>query len=661
MLDFEAGMLDPSLADPNPSADETGPPGIPPIQAEPLDWELAEALPLALVVTNDECDRILYANSLARDLWKSGAVSAVHRLARRMAQAVVHPEQVTELWEQRTSLPDRQALVTSELALRSGRTLVWRSRRLGGAGRPPAVLHTFEERAGSAEVPEPPASEGRLFRLTFEKAAMGMTLVAPDLRFLRANPSFCQMVGYEEPELRQLSIGQVLYPEGGGADGEWEVARASGRETFHLDRRLIRRDGAVLWVHFSVSVVRDSAGRPVYYVAMAEDVTGRKHEEEERERQRRELETLASTDPLTGLFNHRYMQEYLGIRLAEAQRAGQPLSVLMLDVDHFRALNENFGHDVGDRALRAVADCMRHALRGQDVACRYGGEEFVIILCGTPFSAALAAAERVRRRVEAARPVAAGVTPVTCSIGVATYPNHASTAASLLKAADIALFEAKRSGRNRIAGYQQVPFECPPDHLEHLASTMHDASAEAVNALLIAIDLRDRFTGAHGQRVARVALGLARTLGCSEEDLETLRLAAPILDVGKIGLPDRILTKPGRLSREEWERMRQHPIWGEAIVLRSALPPAAAQVVRWHHERLDGSGYPDGLEGDQIPTLARIVAVADVATALRYDRPHRRAWPVPRVLDHLRRQAGVTLDPAVVELYCSLYAHQPDV
>jgi diguanylate cyclase (GGDEF)-like protein/PAS domain S-box-containing protein len=616
---------------------------------------VADSFPFAALVTDVACQRILFANRACMRLWMLDEAESVPRFLRTMRAVAADAQLVSELWNQRSELPLGEDGLRSDLLLRDGRQLHWRTCPcLDRNRRPFALLHLFEDTSPVPTRTTPAAAADDLFRLTFEKSAVGMTLISSDFRFLRVNPSFCQMVGYDEGALLDHSLFDLLHPDERGRPGEWEASLTNKEETFHLEKRLVRRDGEMVWAYLSVSVVRDANNLPVFFVAMAENVTDRKREEEERERRTRELQALATTDPLTGVYNHRYMQEYLNHRLLEARRSGQPVSVLMLDLDHFRNLNELYGHDVGDRALRVVASCMQHALRGQDVACRYGGEEFAMILAGAPFAAALSAAERVRRRVEAASPVGPGAQPVTCSIGVATFPDHASTTASLLKAADIALFQAKRSGRNRIAGYEPTPFECPTNHVEQLATGMQGANVEAVNALVTAIDLRDRFTGAHCQRVARVSVELAMNLECTEQEIEILRVGAALLDVGKIGLPDQILTKPGRLTREEWALMREHPVWGEQLVRRSALPPEVAQLVRWHHERLDGSGYPDGLKGDQIPLLVRIVTVADVAAALRDDRPHRRAWPRGRVLEYLRRHAGDSLDERVVEAYCDL-------
>lgn len=621
---------------------------------------VAETLPDALLVTDATGQQVLFANERCQELWRFAGTPALADVQQQMRSIAVDPDTVTRLWEERWSALQRGEPAESHLLLSTGSELRWTTRALRGPdGEVWAATHQFE-----ATTPAPPDDQSfvpidGLFRLTFEKAAVGMALIASDYRILRVNSSFAVMLGYTETELAALSLADLIYADGTQVEeslpeGRWTSGLPGGQDTLHLDRRFQRRDGQLLWVHLSLSVVRDALGQPVYLVAMAEDITERKREEAERDRHTRELQALASTDPLTGVYNHRFMQECLHRRVAEARQSERSLSVLMLDLDHFRELNEEYGHDVGDRALRRVADAMRRALRPSDVACRYGGEEFVMILPNAEFPSALAVAERIRRGIESSELVAVGARSVTCSIGVATFPTHASTPTSLLKAADLALFQAKRSGRNRVCGYQPTPVVSPADHLDSLCSGLRDATPEAVSALMTAIDLRDRYTGAHCQRVARLSLDLAALLDCSHGEREILRLGAPLLDVGKIGLPDQILTKSGKLTVEDWELMRQHPIWGEQLVLGSALPGRVADLVRWHHERLDGSGYPDGLEGDQIPLIVRIAGVADVAVALLGDRPHRRAWPHEQVMEFLERHAGASLDAEVVEAYREL-------
>ncbi len=617
---------------------------------------LVEVLPGAVLVTDPDRERLYFVSAECVRLWHPVDSQSLAAYRQAMLHQAVDPGLVVNSWVRHAESPLPTAGVSSDLLLRDGRVLRWTTRPLmDSQGRPAGVLHVFDDTTPHGRSATTDQVADDLFRLTFEKAAVGMTLISSDFRFLRANASFCRMTGFSERELLAHRVFDLNHPEEPLQHEAWAKHLSLGQDTFHEECRFLAKNASAVWVHLSVSVVRDADGRPTYFIAMAEDITQRKKLEQEQQQRTQELMTLATTDPLTGLYNHRFMHEFLQQRMVEAKRNGQPVTVLMLDLDHFRDLNEAYGHDAGNVALRAVADCMRHSLREEDVACRYGGEEFVMILAGAPLTAALAAAERVRRRVEEIRPTAFRAHPITCSIGVASYPAHASTAASLLKAADMALYEAKRGGRNRVCRFEPSQHASALDNLEQLASGLQGASLDAVNALVTAIDLRDRYTGAHCQRVGRLSVELAVRLGCAEEQLDILRMGSTLLDVGKIGLPDSVLTKTGRLSRQEWSLMRQHPVWGEQLVQSSALPPQVLELVRWHHERLDGSGYPDMVGGSDLPLLVRIVNVADVAAALRDDRPHRRAWPRARVLDYLQQQAGAKLDPDVVRAYFELY------
>jgi len=608
----------------------------------------AEAVAVPMVVTGAHPYELLFANPACCDLWHAPAIRTVPELAGAMCRQVTDPALVRTAWSELAAGVNPSGS-SAKLLLKNGRLYRWKITPLGEGDTIEGALHVFEEVKSS-----PARLRGRsdLFRLTFEKVGAGMMLVSDEDRLLHVNGALGVLLSQTREELLRRKLGDLVLPEDALHYAHGLEALRAGQEVFHADLRLLRSDGDAVWAHLSVSVVRDTSGQPVYFVGMAEDISHRKRHEAELVRRTQELAALATVDPKTGLYNHRHMQDMLSARLQEARRGGEPLSLLMLDVDHFRQFNEKHGHDAGDLALRCVAAALRDALRENDIPCRFGGEEFAVILAGTGLEEGLAVAERVRRHIQAAPPIAPDADTVTCSIGVATYPEHASTSASLLKAADIALYHAKSSGRNRVTGY--VTGGTPRHVLEHLETGLLGASPEAINALVTAIDLRDRYTGAHCQRVARLASTLGRRLECTPEEVELLRLAGSLLDVGKIGLPDTVLTTTDRLTDEEWELVRQHPLWGERLLRNSALPREVLEMVRWHHERLDGSGYPDGLRGKAIPRLARIIQVADVATALRDHRPHRDAWTRQGVVEYLQELAGTKLDPDVVAAYCEL-------
>ncbi len=371
------------------------------------------------------------------------------------------------------------------------------------------------------------------------------------------------------------------------------------------------------------------------------------------------LEALATTDALTGLPNHRAMVTALDLELERAHRFGRPCALLFLDLDHFKALNDGYGHAAGDAVLRELAAVARRALRGVDTLGRWGGEEFVALLPEASAAAATEAAERVRAAVAAhAFPVGGGA-HLTCSLGVATYPAHAAARDGLVDAADRAMYAAKRLGRNQVRAADD------PAAAALAAERAGDSREEAalagtVEALAALVDARDAYTGGHAHDVAVLALRVALALGLDAAEARMVGLAARLHDVGKVAVPDAILRKPGRLTEEEWAVMRTHPAVGGDVVGRAPALRALAPIIRAHHERWDGRGYPDGLAGEGIPLAARIIAVVDAYEVMTTGRPYRAARDRAGALDELRRHAGAQFDPAAVAALADLLTADRD-
>jgi diguanylate cyclase (GGDEF)-like protein len=430
----------------------------------------------------------------------------------------------------------------------------------------------------------------------------------------------------------------------------------------------LRFEGAVfgvLSIGFAPATIADESEIDRELVrAAADEIATSLH----RARLYEEARQLALIDPLTGLRNHRAMQDVLRQEMASGTVQGLPVSIIMLDLDHFRKFNETFGHDVGDRALCAVANAIQSQLRHGDVAARYGGEEFIIVLPAMDAARAGTMAMRINAAIAATEVVvdAAGQrVRLTASLGHATFPMHASAPPSLLKAADLALFAAKRAGRNTVVAYTPTMLETSGQFLPGASAfSAHDpseitlpsgADLETVQALITAIDLRDGYTAAHSEGVSRYAVAIATEMNLPTEYVEVLRLGGLVHDVGKIGVPDQVLRKPGKLDDDEWRQMQAHTTMGEEILrpveqLHHLLP-----LVRWHHERLDGSGYPDGLRGDEISLLVRILSVADVFEAFTAERPYHPGRPAIEGLRLLQREAAQgKMDPYIVEVFESL-------
>jgi len=348
------------------------------------------------------------------------------------------------------------------------------------------------------------------------------------------------------------------------------------------------------------------------------------------------LAQMASTDPLTGLRNHRAFHEDLTRELQRASRGPTPLSLVMLDLDDLKTVNDRLGHQSGDERLRALADALRTTHRAGDSAFRIGGDEFAVVLTGTRSWGALEFVQRLALELEAK---ARGAT-VTAGIAEAL---DARDKDELIREADLALISAKRIDQHAAIYSSDMMVE---DETE-IAEDAHHTQALA-NALALAVDAKDSYTRSHCHTVSQLCVVIATELGVSREKLARLRLAGLLHDVGKIGIPDSILQKPGALTDEEYEQMKSHSLLGAAI-LEAADMRVEADWIRHHHERIDGAGYPDGLAGSDIPLESRIILVADAFEAMTSDRPYRLAPGQNYAVDELRRHSGTQFDPEIVE------------
>lgn len=372
------------------------------------------------------------------------------------------------------------------------------------------------------------------------------------------------------------------------------------------------------------------------------------------------LEGLATTDPLTGLANHRAVMAALDQELERGQRYGRPFTIWILDLDHFKAVNDSLGHGAGDATLAEIAQLMRQTARGIDVLGRLGGEEFVAILPEVTADMAGSLAERLRASVAQHTFAVGGGIHLTCSMGLASYPTHSTGRDELLELADRALYAAKRLGRNqyRSAGESSVA-ALLLDQVGH-DSREETALAGTVEALAALVDARDHYAGQHARAVSELVVRLALSLGMDTNSAHLLGLAGRLHDIGKVAVPDAVLQKPGCLTPDEWQVLRRHPIVGADVVRRVPALRALVPMIRGHHERWDGTGYPDGLRGDTIPLGARVLAVADAYGAMTSDRPYRPAQSSSWALAELRRCAGTQFDPQVVQALQDVFGLETD-
>jgi diguanylate cyclase (GGDEF)-like protein/putative nucleotidyltransferase with HDIG domain len=361
-----------------------------------------------------------------------------------------------------------------------------------------------------------------------------------------------------------------------------------------------------------------------------------------------QAELRSRVDELTGLFNRRHFEERLKEEIARHSRYGDVFSIFLLDLDNFKTYNDVYGHPSGDTLLSHMAKLVRTSVRNADQAFRYGGDEFVVILPQTSTEEARVVAERVRERI--AGDMEKKEIAVTCSIGLASYPSDGVMAGEIVTVADTALYFAKRTGGNRVYLSSKILSE----PLDDAGIYARRNGLSAIYALVSTVEAKDPYTYGHSRKVNTYAVALAEAIGLSPEDVSRVSTAALLHDIGKIGVPDKVLNKKGKLNAEDWEAIKSHPRLGANIVGNvPSLAPCVSTILH-HHERWDGTGYPEGLKGEQISIEARILAIADAFEAMSSPRPYRPALCSDKVLRELRSGAGSQFDPELVEVFIGI-------
>ena len=451
----------------------------------------------------------------------------------------------------------------------------------------------------------------------------------------------------------------VPEPEGArlvGADGDWDADRewASPAELPRGDSVVGAREGRLL-----LRLPLEAREQEIGAVTLVRSASDRLEDEELRlievlanqlaiaiqnARDYRDRVEQAMRDPLTGVYNRRFFYEALEKEVSRTERYGSPVSMVIFDIDDFKAINDSLGRAKGDEALCRVTEIAERQIRHVDSFARLGGEEFGLLLPETHRLDALLVADRVRAAV--ARQQVLEETRVTLSAGVASCPQDVGTSDQLEKRADAALYWAKRNGKNICAVANEV--SAPVEGGEE-----EESMPAHLSALVSTIDAEPLHTRDHSENVSAYAVSLGQALGLTDERIVTLRRAAFLHDIGKIAVPRITLAKPGRLDKDQWAQIRIHPGVGSSMLVHAGFEQEAVWVGQ-HHEQLDVRGYPLGLRGEQIALEARIILVADAFEAMTSDRPYRDGMPVERALAELQSCAGTQFDPRVVAALAGL-------
>jgi diguanylate cyclase (GGDEF)-like protein len=380
-----------------------------------------------------------------------------------------------------------------------------------------------------------------------------------------------------------------------------------------------------------------------------------------------QVEQVSRTDALTGLHNRRAFQRVFNEEFRRARRYNRPMALVIMDVDFFKAANDAFGHQAGDELLQVYASVIVSSVRNTDTVARLGGDEFAILMPETSGEMATPVVERVRRRL-AEQAVGRGdlKMSLTVSVGIVDMTSlGAENPGAFFNLADQALYAAKRRGRNRVIRAEdieggeendsgRVDREKVDDLCEQLArldAKFKRLFVDAIGGLISALEARDSHTANHSGKVRRYSVMIAEQMNLPERSTEHIARAAMLHDIGKIGLPDKVLLKEGDLDDEEWRLVRSHPVMSVRIMEGMAFLDQEIPAVRYHHERFDGGGYPEGLCGSAIPLPARILAVADAFDAMTSTRVYRDGKSVAHAMEELRRGSGAQFDPTVVQAF----------
>lgn len=425
---------------------------------------------------------------------------------------------------------------------------------------------------------------------------------------------------------------------------------------------------SIYWEHRIVPVMKD--GHVAGVVGVVRDLSAPKQIELELKavndqlvRSNQKLKDLAITDAHTGLFNHRYLEEVLDKTFLHAKRQGSELSLVMLDLDYFKSINDVYGHRFGDLVLKQFSAQLKKMVRRSNSVIRYGGEEFVIVAPDTGKSGAMRLGHRILDTIGISSFGDKYATiKLKISLAVVSYPEDGFIKPmDMLERAEQILNKAKESGGNRLCCVQDLKVEQKPgnhasitylkEKMERLNKRANQGLIEAIFAFAKTIEMKDHYTGEHVEQTVHFATMIAESMNLSKEEVLRIRQAAILHDLGKIGISEQILQKPSKLTSKEFKEIKKHPLIGVDIIRPIHLLHDIVPLIMYHHERWDGKGYPEGLSGEDIPVGARIIALADTYQALISNRPYRKAYGRKEAKEIIQRLSGTQFDPVLVNVF----------
>lgn len=523
-----------------------------------------------------------------------------------------------------------------------------------------------------------------LYRSLLVASPDAITVTDTKCNIIMTNQQAVNLHGYNSvEEMVGLNAFDLIAPQDRERAKQNTIKTLTDGKILNEHYTLLRKDGSTFLGELSASLILDVAGKPKAFIGVLRDISKQKNAEEKLTllnqyllKSNNRLKELALRDSQTGLYNHRYMSDFIEAEFQRASRHTSRLSVIMLDIDYFKSINDVYGHRFGDMILKQFARYIRKIVRKYDAVARFGGEEFVIISTGADRTSAVKVAERLLNDLNVYE---FGDTVhkirLKISMGISSYPeDEASKGMDLINIADKILNKAKEDGGNRVyssCDLKPMSVRIPEKHpivnydvsflknkLEKLTKRTNQSLMEAIFAFAKTIKLKDRYTGEHVKKTVAYAAEIAKTLRLDTGNVEHIREAAMLHDLGKIGISEKILLKKSKLTLKEYNEIKKHPqiavdILRPIHVLHDILP-----LILYHHERWDGKGYPSGLKGNDIPLGARIIALSDVYQALISDRPYRPAYPKEMAVRIIKHNTGSLFDPKIVRTFIGILSKE---
>lgn len=544
----------------------------------------------------------------------------------------------------------------------------------------PAIVGTVLDITERVRAEETLEENERFLSNIFDSIQDGISILDKDMNILRVSPTMERWYAHAMPLVGKKCYEAYHCHKSPCRVCPTRTTLATGKVAVETVPKRVAGSQTVGWLELhSFPLFDKQTGQINGVIEYVRDITERRRMETEREQLNRELlrsnkklRQLALKDPHTSLYNHRYLMEVIEAEFYRGRRYGHPLSVIMLDIDYFKSINDVYGHGFGDLVLKQFAKLLKQLVRRYDVVVRFGGEEFVVISPGTDRPTALSLAQRI---LDAISLYNFGnkkiIVKLKLSISVASYPDDkAVKGMDLIETADQVLNKVKEFGGNKVFTSVDIHKKKRPpaaekgedtpkvkslrDKIDRLTKRANQSLVEAVFAFAKTIELKDHYSGEHVERTVSYATEVAEALSLPRDEVERVKQAAILHDLGKIGISDKILLKRAKLTNKEYEEIKKHPRIGVDIIRPIQFLHSIIPLMLYHHERWDGKGYPSGLKGEDIPVGARIIAIADVYQALTSDRPYRKAFSKDKALGIIKSNSGTQFDPHIVEVFMKI-------